>query len=46
MQKYPTVYSKDLADDEDMAEAIQASEKEEQNKALKKVDDKTVKEKS
>lgn len=28
MQKYPTLYSKDLADDDDMAEALEASEKE------------------
>lgn len=28
MQKYPTLYSKDLADDDDMAEALETSEKE------------------
>lgn len=28
MQKYPTLYSKDLSEDDDMAEAIEASEKE------------------
>lgn len=27
MQKYPTLYSKDLADDDDMAEAMEASDK-------------------
>lgn len=28
MQKYPTLYSKDLADDDDIAEAMNTSEKE------------------
>lgn len=30
MQKYPTLYSKDLGDDDDLAEAMEASEKSKQ----------------
>lgn len=31
MQKYPTLYSKDLGDDDDLAEAMEASEKSKQD---------------
>lgn len=33
MQKYPKLYSKDLGDDDDLAEAMEASEKSQQDKA-------------
>lgn len=35
MQKYPKLYSKDLGDDDDLAEAMEASEKSTQEKAPK-----------